>query len=196
MGHSKLTQKQEGFASDVANKTYKFIWEAYAAHYNTKGMSQNTIYQESCRLLANPKVTARIQEIEEKIKLKEKVTLDEIIVKLSQRVNLDIREMYNDDGSFKNPKELTQEQAMFLNSFDVSEIWGFEIDEESGKKERTQIGVMKKVKLESIKDMLDMLIRHYGGYAKDNEQKVGDLEAIREVVFGKRDNEKHQGTDK
>lgn len=178
MGHSKLTDKQERFAQDIANKKYKFFWEAYAANYDTKTKNKNVLYVNSCKLLANDKVALRIKEIEDKIKALEKVTLDEIIIKLSQRVNLDIREMYNDDGTFKNIKELTQEQAMFLVGIDTQEIWS------KGAKgaPSEQIGVVKKVKIESIKDMLDMLIRHYGGYAKDKEMPQSNIDAMREVI--------------
>lgn len=173
-----LTKKQDGFAWDIANKTYDYDWEAYAAHYDTKKMSQNAIYVEACRLRSNPKISLRIKAIEKKIRDEEKVTLDEIIIKLSQRVNMDIREMYNDDGTFKNIKDLTQEQAMFLTGIDTQEIWGKE------GKESVQIGVVKKVKIESIKDMLDMLIRHYGGYAKDKDFDKSEISEIKELISG------------
>jgi hypothetical protein len=171
----RLTAKQEAFAWDIANKTYDFIWQAYAASYDIKKMSQNAIYVESCRLLQNPKVSLRVKEIEDKIKEQEVIKLDEILVKLSNRVNLDIREMFDDNGTMKSIKELTKDQAMFISSFDVSEIWG------TVNKSRQQIGELKKVKMESIKDMLDMLIRVYGGYAKDKEEK-SDLQEIKEII--------------
>ena len=182
MGHSKLTAKQEGFATDIANKKYDFHWEAYKANYATKTTSMNALYVNSCKLLANAKVALRIKEIEDKIKAKEQITLDQILVKLSDRCNLDMREMFNDDGTFKNIKELTQEQAMFLVGFDVNELWGYEKNEESGKNERTQIGWAKKVKIESIKDIMDMLIKVHGGYAKDKEFGGDNLDAIKELI--------------
>ena len=183
MGHKKLTAKQDGFAYDIANKKYDFQWEAYEANYNVKGMTRNSIYVEACKLIQNPKVALRIKEIEDKIKAKEKVTLDEILIKLSQRVNLDIREMFDENDCLIPIKEMTQEQAIFIESFDTNELWGWE-DDESGKKQRTQIGVIKKVKIESIRSIMDMLIKYYGGYAKDNEQKSSNLDAIREIVQG------------
>lgn len=172
----KLTPMQEGFAWDIANKTYKFAWEAYAANYKADKMSQNAIYVEACRLQSNPKISLRIEKIEKEIHDKEKVTLDEIIIKLSKRVNLDVRDMFNEDSSFKSIKELTQDQAMFLNSFESHEIWS------KANGENTAIGELKKVKLESIKDMLDMLIRHYGGYAKDKDNGNSDLDAIKDII--------------
>lgn len=174
MGHNKLTEKQEGFASDIANKKYKYHWEAYAANYGAEKMSKNTLYVKTCELLANGKVAVRVKELEEKIRAKEKITLDEIIVKLSQRVNMDLRAMFNDDNTFKNIKDLTQEQAMFLCSFEVTTAY-------KGDSEEPIRVEVKKIKFESIKDMLDMLVRHYGGYAKD-EDKTSDIEHIKDIV--------------
>lgn len=184
MVNDRLTTRQEAFANDVANKKYGYIWEAYVANYTTKGWSQNSIYVEACKLRSHPKVSLRIDEIENKIKEKEKITLDEIIVKLSNRCDLDVRDMYNDDGSFKNIKELTKDQALFLVGIDTQEIWGW-TEGDDGKKHKNQIGTVKKVKIESIKDIMDMLIKVYGGYIKDNEQKSdGNLDAIRAIVEG------------
>jgi len=186
MGHNKLTAKQEGFAKDIANKKYTFHWEAYAANYNVSPKtSKNTLYVKSCELMSNGKVAERIKEIEGKIKAREKVTLDEILIKLSKRVNLDIREMFDNDDCMKPIHKLTQEQAMFLASFDVLEIWEWEEYEDAAgkkKKRKIQTGVLKKVKLESIKDIMDMLIKHYGGYAKDDTPANSNLEAIRDII--------------
>lgn len=175
-GHNRLTEKQDLFSIDIANKKYKFHWEAYAAHYDCSKMSQNAIYVETCRLLQNPKVALRIEELEAKIKNKEIVTLNDVIQKLSDRVNMDIRDMFNDDSTFKEIKQMTQLQATFLNSFEVHELWGWESKEVGGKtvKVKTQMGLVKKIKMESIKDILDMLMKYHGGYAKDNDSGTAD----------------------
>ena len=46
MGNNRLTQKQEAYSQAIANKEHEHHWEAYAAIYNSKKMSQNTLYQE------------------------------------------------------------------------------------------------------------------------------------------------------
>lgn len=178
MGHSKLTAKQESFAQDIANKKYKFHWEAYAANYNSQTNSKNSLYVKSCELLANSKVAVRIAEIEAKIKAKEKLTLDEILVRLAKRNEIDIRGLLNDDGTFKKISELTEDQAIFITGFKVTEIWG------KGDDAGTQLGRTVDVKIESFKDIMDMLIRNHGGYAKDKESATDNLELLRDIVEG------------
>lgn len=176
MSKDRLTVKQENFARDIANKKYKYIWQAYEANYDIKKSSQAALYVSSCRLLANEKVASRIEELEREIKAKEEVTLDESIVKIGQRINSDVRDYFNDDGSFKNPKDLTKAQASFLNSFEVVTTF-------KGTGEEIYKIEIKKVKFESWKDLLDMNIRRLGGYAKDQEGGVNEtLGHLKDII--------------
>lgn len=180
MAKEDLTHKQEEFARFVAEgNTYA---DAYKKAYNASKMKITTIYVKSSELVSDGKISVRISEIKKEIKDQEKVTLDEAIIKLSKRINQDIREMFNEDGSFKNIKELTKEQAMFISSFEVHEIWG-SVEGPDGKNHKEQIGELKKVKIESIKDMLDMIIKVHGGYIKEPSVSVVDnLDKIRDIL--------------
>ena len=63
MGHDKLTAKQEGYAQDRASGLD--MTSAYRNNYATINMSEKTVWQESCRLDKNPKVSARIAELQQ-----------------------------------------------------------------------------------------------------------------------------------
>lgn len=166
----KLTIKQSKFAESVANKEYDFIWEAYAVHYSTSNMSQNTIYQESCRLLANRKISARILELEEEIAAKSEATLNEILVAMSQRVRLDMREFYDEDGSLRQPHELSKEQAMCIQDWDTKVF----------KDGATKI---TKIKLIDLKGLWDMFLKKNNQYTNNvNISTEEDLSHIREVL--------------
>lgn len=171
----KLTPKREKFCKDIAYETFDFDYQAYEAHFSTANMSKNSIYTETFKLMQVPAVSLRIKELRAKKRAAEKVTLDEIIVKLSKRVNLDIREMFNDDNTFKNIKDLSQEQAMFLRDFEVITTY-------KGNEEEPFRIEVKKVKLETLKDMLDMLIKHYGGYAAEKSDAEKVLDSTRELI--------------
>lgn len=56
-----LTKKQEAFAR--ASIGAENGSDAYRAAYSTKGMTAKTVHEEASRLLANPKVAARIAEL-------------------------------------------------------------------------------------------------------------------------------------
>lgn len=179
MGHNSITDKQEKFAQSIAYKEYRFIWEAYAAHYNTKNMSQNTIYQEACRLRADRKVAARITEIEAIIEQKSIATLEEILKALTARVRLDVRNMFDADGGFKFIHHLSAEEASMLQEFQVEELWSKDSD---GNKVVT--GELKKVKFVDIKSVWDMFMKKFGAYITTVNHQVDDLSHLEEIIKG------------
>ena len=174
MQNLDLTLKEDTFAKYVAEG--KLYYEAYKLAYNAEKMGINTIYVKSSLLMSKDKIRIRVEEYRKQIKAQEKLTLDEIIVRLSRRNEVDIKGYVNPDGTFKKIDELTDDQAVFISGFKVSEIWG------RGENSGTQIGRVVDIKIESFKDIMDMLIRHYGGYAKDKEPVNSNLDLIKELL--------------
>lgn len=172
----KLTAKQESFCQSIAYKEFDHIWEAYQANYNTKKMGINTIYAESCKLRANHKITIRIKEIESEIVTKSQSTLDEILSAMSIRVRLDMRAYFDNEGKFKEVNELTLEQAMCIQDFQVEEIWG------RVGKDKMQIGELKKVKLIDLKGLWDMFLKKYGAYITNINVKTDNLEHLTDLL--------------
>ena len=62
----KLTTKQESFCQLVAIQQYT-LTDAYIEAYDTDGMKQDSIYQLSCRLSKQVKVTSRINELRDSV---------------------------------------------------------------------------------------------------------------------------------
>ncbi len=162
----KLTSKQEKFCQSIASKEFDFIWEAWVAHYNAKNMSKNTIYQASCRLLADSKITARIKEIESEIISQSQATLNEILTSMSKRLRLDMRTFYNKNGHLLHPQDWTEEQAMCVNDFETKTI------SKEGKVLTTQI---TKIKLIEIKGLWDMFMKKFGAYITKFKFETEDL---------------------
>jgi adenylate cyclase class IV len=158
----------------MAYKEFDFLWQAYAAHYNTKKMSQNTIYQASCRLLADSKIAARIREIEAEIVSKSQSTLDEILAAMSKRVRMDMRTYHKKDGSLKQPHEMTEDQAMCISEWDTRTTY-------IGKGEDVQRVETTEYKLVDLKSLWDMFLKKYGAYitnlnvTNDNLEHLTDL---------------------
>lgn len=176
MGHNKLTAKQELYSQALANKKFDHIWEAYADVYDVKKMSQNAIYVEACRLSQNPKVALRIKEIEAKIRAKEELTMDKIIVRLSKRNEVNAKDYFEDDGTFKKISELSDDEAVFITGIKVSEVWG------KGDEAGAQIGRVVDVKFESFKDIMDMLVRIRGGYIKDKVDPNNSTDELKAIL--------------
>lgn len=56
-----LTDKQTRFCDGVESGLS--LSDSYRAAYDTSGMSPKSVHEEACRLMANPKITSRLQEI-------------------------------------------------------------------------------------------------------------------------------------
>ena len=86
-----LTAKQESFCQLVAIQQYS-LTDAYIAAYDTEGMQQNSIYQLSCRLSKQVKVTSRIEALKATVteKLASEIVFDKrrIISELALNMEL------------------------------------------------------------------------------------------------------------
>lgn len=60
-----LTAKQEQFVQGIIEGMSQA--DAYRAAYSTKKMSDNAIYVEASRLMENPNISLRLQELREKL---------------------------------------------------------------------------------------------------------------------------------
>lgn len=92
-GVKKLTAKQEKFVQElIKGKSQR---EAYKAAYNAKNMSENSIDVEASKLLKNPKVAHRFQELKSKVikRSEEKaiITAEEIIREIADIAKDDIK---------------------------------------------------------------------------------------------------------
>ena len=78
----KLTSKQEKFCVGVASGLNQS--DAYRKSYDHEGMSDVSIYQESCKLNKNPKITLRVAELRAPVIKKAQVTLESHIAELQR----------------------------------------------------------------------------------------------------------------
>lgn len=142
-----LTSKQENFAQSVANNDHEYLWEAYDAHYDTSNMSREAVYVEACRLRQNPKIALRISEIEKEIRDRSLATLDEVLAMMTKRMRVSLKDFFDSEGCIKSIQDLTDEQAMCIVDFKTNEL-----------------GMLREVKLESIKSVWDMFMKKFGAY--------------------------------
>jgi hypothetical protein len=62
----RLSAKQEGFVKSIVVDGCDNV-TAYERNYSTKNMTRKTMYEEGCRLFANPKVAAKIAELKRRV---------------------------------------------------------------------------------------------------------------------------------
>ena len=73
----KLTVEQENFVRKYIECSCAS--EAYRHAYNTKRMKPETIHVEACKLLTNPKVATRVNQLQEQAQKRHEITFDRMI---------------------------------------------------------------------------------------------------------------------
>ena len=151
----QLTVKQERFAQkyiELGNGT-----EAYRQAYDAENMStQRAISVEACRLLDNPKVALRIQQLEDLQLKRHAVTADRAIVEMAKIAFSDIRKAFDEKGNFKPIHELDDDTAAALAGIEIDELF------EGFGRDREQVGNTRKIRIADKKAALDSLFKHLG----------------------------------
>ncbi|MBE7691155.1 terminase small subunit [Tenacibaculum piscium] len=155
----KLTPKQEKFCQSFVKSGNKS--EAYRQSYSTKNMTTKTVNEKASRLSYVDKVKARIIELQTGIAERNKISIDECVQLLADMARFDVADLFNDNGTLKDFKDMSKEARSVIESIDVDEI----------KVDNQVIGHSKKVKLSSRRSNIIELMKHLGGYEKDNGQK-------------------------
>lgn len=155
----ELTDKQEAYCQNYiicANQS-----TAYRLAYDADAMNSNSVAREACLLHANPNITQRIKELQKEHYERNKATIDELVNVLSGMVRFDIADLYDDNGNLLNIKDMPLIARQMISELTSDEI---KIGGES-------IGNVKKVKTITKLDAVEKLMKHLGGYEKDNGQK-------------------------
>ncbi|MCR4299298.1 MAG: terminase small subunit [Gallionella sp.] len=120
------------------------------------------------RLLTNVHVSTLLSEREEEIRAKYRLTTDDVMRSLSQRLHFNPKALYKDDGSLKPVTELDDDTVMALSGLEVVEMAG-------GAKIGGGEGVShvpmyhKKLKWHDKNVTSDQVMKHLGMYAKDKD---------------------------
>jgi phage terminase small subunit len=165
--NKNLTVKQEAFCQAYIKLGTKSA--AYRASYSCENMKDETINTKAYILFKKENVGARIQQLQNELKERNRITIDELVIELANMVRFDIADLYNEDGSLKNIHQMpkaARQMIMQLESFE--EFSGFGPDKEL-------IGFTKKVKMIPKLDAIEKLMKHLGGYKLDNEQKTTNI---------------------
>lgn len=163
-----LNQKREAFCQAFVRLGVGS--DAYInAGYSYKTKTKKSIHEAASRLLKEGKVSARIEELQKEVAERNKITIDELVKDLAGMVRFDIAQMYNADGTLKSIHEMSpQARAM------ITEIDTFEEYSGTGNK-RKLVGHTKSLKIIKKLDAVEKLMKHLGGYKKDNEQKKPEI---------------------
>ncbi len=154
----KLSAKQKKFCEEYLidlNGTQAAIRAGYS------GKTANRI---ASRLLTKVDLQNYIQEQQKTIRERNKITIDELVQTLAEMVRFDIADLYNEDGSLKKLNEMSVSARKCISDLQTAEM----IEKGSA------IGLIQKVKTYNKQEAIEKLMKHLGGYERDNEQKKQD----------------------
>jgi phage terminase small subunit len=167
-----LTAKQEAFARLMALGELSAS-ECYRQSYDAKAMSDKAIHANAHKLTKHTQVALRIAELKKPALVAAEsriaLNLQSTLFELARIAHCDVRRMYDEHGRMKPIHEMDADTAAAISGVDQLDYF------EQGKDGKGAVGVVKKVRLHSKVQALEQLMRHFGGFKEDNEQKAGVL---------------------
>lgn len=134
------------------------------------GYSERTAKEQASRLLTNANVQAYISQLRLDIQERNKITVDEIVTELANMFRVDPKDIYEEDGTVRNLSDMTRDVRFSIKSIQITEQ---RLGEEG-----MIIETKRKVELYSKLDAAEKLMKHLGGYEKDNSQKQAQVQII------------------
>lgn len=160
-----LTPKQEAFIRFYLETGVAA--EAYRKAYNAKAMSDNAIYVEASKLLDNPKIAVKVEQLTTRKLKRSQILVERIEQEYARLAFVDLRKAYDDEGNLKPIKELDDDTA--------AAVAGIDVESRTLKVSGTDTAVVtrtKKLKLYDKKGALDSLAKIMG-MATDRVEVTG-----------------------
>jgi phage terminase small subunit len=155
MGRKGLTPKQARFVEE-----YLIDLNATQAAIRA-GYSQRTARQIGEENLSKPDISAAIQSAKAARSERTHITQDRVLQELARIAFFDLRKLYREDGSLKNPSEWDDETAAAVAGVDVVETKGnAEFGGEAGARHIPEF--VKKAKVFDKNSALTLAMRHLG----------------------------------
>ena len=176
-----LSAKKEKFAQLMAcgdPKTGKPLSqsEAYRLAFKPKKMKEKTVWEEASRVAADPKVSARIQELLAETIAKVTMTREEWLLEMEKIMRGDVRKMFSGPGDALPVSELEDNEAAMIEGFELVENF-----EKVGDKAE-HVGYTKKYRLTpKLKRALEFG-KVMGWYTEKKELELGAT--LEELVLG------------
>lgn len=163
----ELTEKQERFCQAYIEFGEK--GRAYRDAFDADAMNSNSVAVEANKLFKDPKITLRVKELQDEIRERNKVKIDDVLGVLADMIKFDIAEIYDENGRLKSIHDIPKQHREMISSVKVYE----EYITVSGQREL--MGETKEVRLLNKLDVVEKFMKHLGAYEKDNNQKQTNI---------------------
>lgn len=177
----KLTPKQQRFIDE-----YMIDLNATRAYKTVYGGTQKSAEASGPRLLGNVRVRAEIEKRQTKVADKLELSRERVLKELARLAFLNPKKFYDENGNLKAIQDLDDDTAACLTGMDVEDLF------EGYGQDRQYIGKVKKIKYAGKNSAVDMLMKYFGLYKKDNDQLkpldtsegkiIMDGKALRDII--------------
>ena len=150
-----LNAKRKRFCEEYV-KTLNATESALKAGYKEKSAGQ-----EGHNLLQMPDIQKYLQKLQAGLAKKHAITIDELIKDLAEIKNINIAEIYDENGFIKELHQLPSEFTKCIQEIHETKFSYGKNDSEKA---------VTKIKFYSRLDAIEKLAKHLGFYEKDNEQ--------------------------
>lgn len=132
------------------------------------GYSSGYAASAAASLMTDPAVARAIEDGRRQVRAivveRTGIELAEVVEILAKMARFDIGELVDENGAPRPLRDIPADARLALEGIDVETIFSGRGDEKQA------IGTMTKFKVAKRSVTLDMLMRHFGGYEKDNRQ--------------------------
>jgi phage terminase small subunit len=159
----ELTEKEEAFCN------------AYLIDFNgakaarMAGYSESSAKEIASQNLTKLHIRARITELRQQMGKAYNVTRERIAQELARIGFLDIRNVFDEQGRLKDPREWSDEEAAAIAGLETEQTF------EGYGDDRTWTGYLKKVKLTDKRAALDSLAKLMGYNEPEKHELIGQL---------------------
>lgn len=146
----ELTAKEEHFCREYVCDHAMNATQSYLRAF--PGVTYNTARTEGSRLLANPNITARVEELKQERYARLEISPERVLSELSKLAFYDPRAFHDEDGRLKPIHELPADAAAVIGGIETfHKVTG---DEKDG------LCITTKIKLPDKKGALELLGKH------------------------------------
>ncbi len=158
-----LTAKQETFCQEYIKTGNQS--EAYRRAYNATNMKPETINNKAYVLMNKDDIRARVELLQKEVAERNKIDIDECVAILAKIARFDIADVFNENGELKPIHQISRDARTAISSIESIQLFEYKDGE------KVPDGILKKIKTISKEGAIDKLLKHLGGYEKDNRQK-------------------------
>jgi len=157
MATKKLPDKRENFCHEYL-VDFNGTQAAIRAKYNP-----SSAHATAWDLLQRKDIQRRLDELRKKALKANDLTPERVLAECKRIALCDVKDAFDDNGCVKDIKDVPDDIRKAISSFEVEEI--------KDRKGKTT-GWIKKIKFWNKDKNLENLMKYFGQFEKDNEQKI------------------------